>query len=242
MKFPRNNSRLQPLLEDRGTSFLEEGFTDIPDGLEKVPLCEDGEDSKLVRKAVHRHFLGRKCECILIDWQQKRKHEMLIAQGDVPNETIYTWKAKTSLFVTLHYPVWRTTCVTFNDTGETYYTHRNWGIRETCPLHSQFLGQVIMDNVEKGDITPVIMVFDILKDGDKDVSHLPASERYQLLRAFSMHIVTGDIQLQWAGEKATTIQFCYGDSDNLPHKVDYVFGLRDHDPRTIHKIPRPGIK
>lgn len=140
-----------------------------------------------------------------------------------------------------------------------------------CPVGSVFLGQALIDcdgaiaaetDVAAAMMTPVILLFDILSIGHKNIAHLPAKERYRILREeceshFDVSKQDDDnndnnncsmalppllvnnarpIRVQWAGDFTAALNFCRTNAHQLPHRVECLIGLSDEHPLILKRL------
>lgn len=84
-----------------------------------------------------------------------------------------------------------------------------------------------------------VLFFDIMQYGDNNITGMPAEYRYKLLRENEDRLLSGQPgygRIQWVGECQSALDFCNDPRPNLPHQVDYVFGLSDTHPLVVNKV------
>ena len=140
-------------------------------------------------------------------------------------DALSTWKARDSLWVTIGCDVSGQTCFSVGESDSVYLANENAALHPDCPRDTIMLGQVVFDpSPDKANaLDPNIMVFDIARFGGQNVSELPPTTRYQILREQVTPFFVGrNMCLQWSGHYDAAVSFCQN-KDNLPHSVEYVF-------------------
>lgn len=213
--------------------------------MDSTPLDTD----KLLMGVLHKMFLCGICfnvpseallfcsknSCITISDKPADSHS---DDDDIPYTKLYSWKPKPSCWVTLIKDGIAGTIMYVHSCGEPFYTKEHAHLDARCPSGTAFLAQVIMDEIEVEDgkklLSPRIMILDILQHDGKHMFHdlglLPV-ERYRfLIENCGAYFPSSYMQIQWAGEKKSALQFCLPSDTspsvpnrNLPHVVDYVF-------------------
>ena len=133
-----------------------------------------------------------------------------------------TWRPKHSVFFTL-VKVKKGTLVYCHANCTTYYASPQAQLARECPDNTIFLAQWCMDHQN----VPRLLIFDVLGPEPR-----VAVERGNLLRNMSHLFPQPLCVVQWVGEpEALEDDF----TSQLPHPVDYVFGL-DDEPLVLHRI------
>lgn len=128
-----------------------------------------------------------------------------------------TWVCKNRLFFTLVMQfTGQPSYVVDNSRNIVYAASSSAQLARECPEKTAFLCQFTMDRTPAGAVEPRLLVFDILCPG------VPATQRYERLRAMEIFLPKPLCCVQWAGDRrCMTREFLA----SLPHEADGVMWL-----------------
>ena len=185
---------------------------------------------------LHRFFLQREVWNVP---EITRKFPIVIgaaggeAEGGADgNRSLYTWRAKNAVWVTIVKSARKETCIYVHELQAAFIANECASLHSDCPVNTAVLGQMVVDCNESGNYEPRIMFFDVLSFGDDDVSGMPPSGRHSILRSDVAPFLEREehFVVQWAGYREAAESFCDPSANTeaqgkLPHRVDYVFEM-----------------
>jgi hypothetical protein len=161
--------------------------------------------------------------------------DAIVSRRLVNPNRLYTWKATPCVWITLFQTSVGTVAMV-HENGNICNLNKCFTIDKKIPPNSILQAQIVFDhNVIHNIITPRIMIFDMLQFGSESIRHLSPTARYAILREKAAHCSwSPSLQIQWAGNGASAIEFC--ETSSLPHATDYVFEYDEEDPYNLFKI------
>ena len=130
-----------------------------------------------------------------------------------PDSVMHTWVPADSGFVFL-IKARAHTLLYLPHTDMLHYAHPSFSVNTQCAEHSVFLSQFVLD----AGTMPRLLVFDIVRDGNRCLRGMPAMDRYRILQERAHEsLQQPSCFVQWVGESGALEG--PGFLGSLPHKV-----------------------